>query len=125
MYVIDTSVILAYVRGEPGGDRLQGLSRRRADEHRQLAETVTKCIELGIDPEPAVNLVRESGISLVNLDADHAILAGQLRRKARKGVLSLGDRSCIATAALSGRTAVTADRIWASLDLPCPVELIR
>ncbi len=125
MYVIDTSVILAVVRRERGGERLQDYLDDAQMSTVNLAETVTKCIELGLDPEPAITLVRESGIALIDLDADRAILAGQLRRKARKGVLSLGDRACIATASLSGRTAVTADRIWATLDLPCRVELIR
>ena len=86
---------------------------------------MTKCIELGIDPDSAIAFVGESGIELVDLTAEQAILAGRLRQKAPKGILSLGDRACIAAAILSGRTAVTADRIWAGLDLGCKVELIR
>jgi PIN domain nuclease of toxin-antitoxin system len=39
--------------------------------------------------------------------------------------LSLGDRACIATAIKIGGTAVTADRVWSTLDLGCKVELIR
>ena len=90
-----------------------------------LAEIVTKCIERNLPPESAIDYVTGSNINIVDLDFDHAVLAGQLRRKAPKGILSLGDRACIATAIRLGGTAVTADRIWSTLDLGCPVELIR
>ena len=125
MYVIDSSVILAFVRGEPGGDRLSEFIDDAVMSAANLAELVTKCIELGIDPDPAIAFLLESGVGIVDLNAEQGILAGQLRRKAPKGVLSLGDRVCIATAILSRRTAVTADKVWATFDLGCPIELIR
>ena len=125
MFVIDTSVILAFVRREPGGERLPDYAGDALMSTVNLAETVTKCIDLGIDPDSAIAFVRESGIELVDLTAEQAILAGRLRHKAPKGILSLGDRACIAAAILSGRTAVTADKVWAKFDLGCKVELIR
>lgn len=125
MYVIDSSVILAYVRREPGGERLREFLPAAAMSAANLAETVTKCIELGLDPDSAIAFIQESGIELIDLDTEQAILAGQLRRKAPKGVLSLGDRACIATAILTGRTAVTADKVWTGYGLGCKIELIR
>jgi len=125
MHILDSSVILAFVRREPGGERLADFLDNVAMSTVNLAETVTKCIELGIDPQAAIEFLNESGIKLINLDPEQAILAGQLRHIAPKGVLSLGDRACIATAILSGRTAVTADKAWTQFDLGCKVELIR
>ena len=60
-----------------------------------------------------------------DFSGDDAVLAGRLAKAASKGILSLGDRACLATAIRLGATAVTADRAWATLDLSCPVELIR
>lgn len=125
MYIIDSSVILAFVRREPGGERLADFLDDAAMSTANLAETVTKCIELNIDQQPAIDFINRSGIDLIALSEEHAILAGQLRRIAPKGVLSLGDRACLATAILSGRTAVTADKAWLEFDLGCKVELIR
>lgn len=125
MYIIDSSVILAFVRGEPCGERLADFLDDAVMSTANLAETVTKCIELKIDPQPAIDFLIGSGIALIDLNAEQAILAGQLRRTAPKGVLSLGDRACLATAILSGRTAVTADKAWTAFELGCKVELIR
>lgn len=125
MYVLDSSLILAFIRREPGGERLTEFLGEAAMSTVNLAETVTKCIELKVDPEIAIAFVGEGGVKLIDLDAELAILAGQLRRIAPKGVLSLGDRACIATAIKLGATAVTADRVWTTLDLGCKVELIR
>lgn len=90
-----------------------------------IAEVVTKCIEKEYPEEAALQVIQSCGVDIVPFDEAAAILAGRLRRKAPKGVLSLGDRACLALATRMKATAVTADRAWADLDLPCPIELIR
>jgi PIN domain nuclease of toxin-antitoxin system len=50
---------------------------------------------------------------------------GATRVKTRSRGLSLGDRACIALALRERATIMTADRVWAELDPPCKVELIR
>lgn len=125
-FVLDSSAILAIVRGEPGADRALALTRERScTSSVNVAEIVTKCVEWQYPEAVAINVIESCGIDVVALEQDHAVLAGQLRRKTSKGVLSLGDRACIATAIRLNATAVTADRVWATLDLDCPVELIR
>jgi len=64
-------------------------------------------------------------VQFVDFAADLARVVGAIRAKTRSRGLSIGDRACIATAIKHGATVVTADRIWAELDLPCKVELIR
>lgn len=124
-FVLDSSVVLAIVKSESGTDSAGGYITRAAMSSVSLAEIVTKCIEWALDPDDALAFVRGAGINVHDFTGDDAMLAGRLATTASKGVLSLGDRACIATAIRLGATAVTADRAWATLDLPCPVELIR
>ncbi|MBX3568644.1 MAG: type II toxin-antitoxin system VapC family toxin [Rhizobiaceae bacterium] len=123
--VLDSSVILAVVFGEPGGEAAARVSAGALISSVSIAEIIGKCAERAV-PEPvAMDYVRNSNIDIVDFGFDDARLAGRLSARAPRGVLSLGDRACIATAIRAGATVVTADRVWAELDLPCPVELIR
>lgn len=123
--VLDTSVVLAVVLGEKGHEAAARVARGAHISSVNLAEIVTKSIELTVPEHIALEYIKGSRITVIDFDRDLAVLAGQLQGKAPRGVLSLGDRACIATAIRMGGTAVTADRIWSTLDLGCPVELIR
>jgi PIN domain nuclease of toxin-antitoxin system len=123
--IIDTSVILAVIRNEEGAQKGFGLSQGAMMSTASVAEIITKCIEWNYPEDIALELIRSCGIQLVELDEKLAVLAGKLRRGMPKGKLSLGDRACIATAIRLDGKAVTADRVWTTLDLPCPIELIR
>lgn len=123
--VLDTSVILAVLLDEPGKENAARLVGGGIMSSVTLTEIVAKCIERSVPEELALDYVRYSNIEIVSFDAETATLAGRLWSKAPKGVLSLGDRACIATAIRHNATAVTADRIWSKLSLACPVELIR
>jgi PIN domain nuclease of toxin-antitoxin system len=123
--ILDTSAVMAIVLDEPGREVAAGLAPGSVLSSVNLAEIITKCIEKSVPPEIAEAYIREGDIEIVDFDADLAFLAGDLFMRARKGVLSLGDRACLATAIKLKGTAVTADRVWAELALPCKVELIR
>ena len=124
-FVLDSSVVLAVLRQEPGQDTAARYVVGASMSSVNLAEIIAKCIERDLPPQAAIDYVNGSNIRVLDFDFRLATQAGFLRRHAPKGVLSLGDRACIATAIRQGGTAVTADRIWATLDLGCPVELIR
>lgn len=124
-YVLDSSAILAILLGENGQDVAADLAKDALMCSVNLAEVVTKCIEYAYPEDIALQYVRDSNIEIVTFNAELAILAGRLRNNSGKGVLSLGDRACIATAARHRGTAVTADRIWSTLDLGCQIALIR
>ncbi|WEX07693.1 type II toxin-antitoxin system VapC family toxin [Chelativorans sp. AA-79] len=124
-HVIDTSAILAIIFGEPGLEKAARLARGGIISSVTLAEIVSKCAERSVPVQIALDYVRHSNVEVAGFSQDLAILAGQLYAKAPKGRLSLGDRACIATAVRLGGIAVTADRIWADLDIDCKIELIR
>jgi ribonuclease VapC len=124
-FVLDSSVIMAIVRGETGEDEALRLSEGAVISAVNIAEVVTKCVEHGYPDDVALEIVQSGDVRVIPFDEKHALLTGRLRAKAPKGVLSLGDRACIATAILQEAVAVTADRVWAEFDLGCKIELIR
>lgn len=123
--VIDTSVVMCVLLREPGRERSLEAMRGATMSSVNVAEVVAKCLERAVAENLVSLLLSSSEIGIVDFVAEDAILAGQLWARAPKGKLSLGDRACLATAMRLGATAVTADRVWTTLDLPCPVELIR
>ena len=124
-YVLDTSVVLAVLFVEKGHETAGRLAKGASMSSVNVAEVVTKCIEFAYPEDQAIEYIVDTNITIVGFDLELATLTAMLRKRSFKGVLSLGDRACIATAIRQGCTAVTADRIWSALDLGCPVELIR
>ncbi|PIO41883.1 PIN domain-containing protein [Phyllobacterium zundukense] len=123
--ILDSSVLMAILLGELGQERASALAEGGLMSSVNLAEVMTKCIEFAFSEDVALSYFHASNITVLDFNHTLAVAAGELQRKAPRGVLSLGDRACIATALHHQGTAVTADRIWSTLDLGCPVELIR
>jgi ribonuclease VapC len=90
-----------------------------------LVEVGTRLIDIGYDPELALHELASLGVEVVPFDHKLAAEAVALRAMTRAAGLSLADRACLALAMREQATAVTADRAWARLNLPCPIELIR
>lgn len=123
--VLDASAVLALLNREAGADVVQSHLADAALSVANAIEIGSKLVDGGMSREAAWEAIELLDIELIELDVELAGLATALRRDTRHKGLSLADRACLATAIRRGATAVTADRIWASLDLPCPIEVIR
>lgn len=124
-YVIDASVFLAIMRDETGADRATARVRRAAMSTVNVSEALMRGVEKSTPLELMLEFLAAQEVHLVAFDSGLAVQAALLRPSTRHAGLSFADRACIATAISQNATVVTADRIWADLDLPCPVELIR
>jgi ribonuclease VapC len=124
-YVLDASALLAAAREEPGGDTVVQFMERSRMSAVNASEALMRGAEKGIPIEAMQDLLDSSGIELVPFDTELAAATARLRQPTRHLGLSFADRACLATAIRYGATALTADRAWGELDLPCPVELIR
>ncbi|MBU0581983.1 MAG: type II toxin-antitoxin system VapC family toxin [Alphaproteobacteria bacterium] len=123
--VMDASAIMAIANDEPGGDFVR---RRLAGSKMSLVNAIevgTKLMDKGFSSDEAWGALELLDITLVDLDAELATAAIALREQTREKGLSLADRTCLALAIREGLSAVTADRAWATLNLPCKIELIR
>lgn len=123
--VLDASAVLALLNREAGADVVQSHLADAALSVANAIEIGSKLVDGGMSREAAWEAIELLDIELIELDIELAGLATALRRDTRHKGLSLADRACLATAIREKATAVTADRAWAGLDLPCPIEVIR
>ncbi|CAH0298168.1 hypothetical protein ROS9278_04453 [Roseomonas sp. CECT 9278] len=119
--VIDTSALVAPILGEAGAEAVKAAF---AGSLPVLLSTVSLA-------EAAAVLCRRHGVpamealtDILRFGADAAAHAAPLIA-AHRGVLSLGDAACVATAMLRGAPVLTADRAWAELGLGVEVRLVR
>lgn len=121
--VLDASALLAMLLEEPGGDEVAGLLPRTRVSAVNLAEVLGRLARDGMPDDALAGLeVRLRPLALP-FEAGLTAETARLIRIARG--LSLGDRACIATAKHLRLPVITADRVWARLDLGVEVKLIR
>jgi ribonuclease VapC len=123
--VLDASVILAHINGEPGSERAAAFFGDALICAVNLSEVVAKLMERGA----SLGLVRAAlsryGLQVAAFDEELAGRTGALRPQTKAFGLSLGDRACLALAARSALPVLTADRAWKDLNLSIEVQLLR
>ncbi|MPZ50531.1 MAG: PIN domain-containing protein [Dehalococcoidia bacterium] len=124
--VLDASALLALFLEEPGSARvISVIEAGAAIIAVNLAEVVTRSIDLGLDIEPLRERLSNFQIAVYAFDSAQAWQAALLRPATRTAGLSLGDRACLALARELKLPALTADRSWARLSLDIDIEVIR
>ncbi len=123
--VLDASVILAHINGEPGSARAAAFFGDALVSAVNFSEVVAKLVERGA----SLGLVRAAlsryGLQVAVFDEDLAERTGALRPQTKPLGLSLGDRACLALAERFGLPVLTADRTWKELNLSVEVQLLR
>jgi ribonuclease VapC len=123
--VLDTSALLALLDEEAGADIVRAVIFHSTIGTVTLAETYTKLAERGGHGREALTEILFAVGNIVPFTEEHAEVAGILRSSTAHAGLSLGDRACLALGISLHADVYTADRIWAELDVPCKVRLIR
>ena len=128
-YVLDASALLCLLQEEPGAERVAIALPAAMIGAVNYSEVVGKLVESGLDEATVDGLIDTLQLKVVPFDQIQARLAGSLRATTRKLGLSLGDRACLALAAVEGATALTCERSWAKFAAPCAapckVEMLR
>lgn len=124
-YVLDASALLAWLHGEPGGERVPALLDGASVSAVNWCEVVQKALQRGANVDGMLDDVREMGLNVEPFTAAQADRAAVLWAQTRQQGLSLGDRACIALAIELSATALTTDRRWAQLGLDAAIEFLR
>ena len=129
--VLDASALLAYLQGEPGSDLVAtALTQGTTLSAVNWAEVLSKLSERGKPPQDVAAQLRDLGllvqaIQIYPVDEELALMIAELLTATRAMGLSLGDRACLALALKLNLPALTADKIWSSVDVGVSVRLIR
>jgi ribonuclease VapC len=86
---------------------------------------VSKLVERNTSLEEVDTILTSLPCEIVPFDTSLAVRSGLLRAATKRFGLSLGDRACLALAELRRLPVYTAERSWASLDLPIDIRVIR
>ena len=125
MIVLDSSVILANMLQEPGGEVLGNLTEDFRLSTMNLGEIVSRLAERGQPREVVHRAVAPLFANCVELSVSQAVQAGRWRQETKRFGLSMGDRICLALGHELGATVLTMDRAWADLDLGVTVRVVR
>lgn len=123
--VLDASAVLAAILGEPGASAVANLTGLGLLSTVNYAEVRTRLSDLGVADSIAEKSIAILGLEIVAFDLAQAQQAAGLRQATRSLGLSLGDRACLALAAVRKLPAVTADRAWQQADLSIDIQIIR
>ncbi len=123
-FVLDASALLAMLQGEQGGEMVEAILEHAVISAVNWSEVVQKSASRGVPIEGLRDDLRALGMAVLPFDPQDGEAAAELWPTTRSKGLSLGDRACLALAHRLDVPALTADRVWAELDLPVKVELL-
>jgi PIN domain nuclease of toxin-antitoxin system len=126
---LDASAALAMLQQEAGGAAVTALIAGGAAEilisSVNLCEVVTKLIRDGLSSSDALEASSVLTQFLVPFDEEQALQAAAMYPTTRAHGLSLGDRACLALAAIRGAVAWTTDKDWRKVRTGTRVRVIR
>lgn len=123
--ILDTSALIAYVNGEPGGDKVPVMSGEAAISTVNYSEAIAVMTRHGWSRNEVREQLTSIVLSVVAFDLGTAEAAGLLIALTQPYGLSFGDRACLAAAMREGIPVMTAERAWGKMDLGIDIQLIR
>jgi len=123
--VLDASAILALLHRETGADMVEQNLSGAVVSAVNMAEVAAKLTDRGMADGDVRSVLLALGLDVAVFDADMAHASARLRPLTREMGLSLGDRACLALALVRKLPTLSADQVWAKLDVGVEVRLIR
>jgi ribonuclease VapC len=123
--VLDASALIAFLRDEPGADRVAAVLTRSCISAVNLAETISKMVQRGKPLDETSHHIERLRIAVIPFDGEQATFVASLWKATRPAGLSLGDRACLALALMTSLPALTTERDWDKCGLDIAIEKIR
>lgn len=123
--VFDASTLLASINREPGQEVVSAIDDEIVISSVNYAEIVSRLALGRMSSEVIEAAVAEYQMRVAPFTERLAMIAGLLITRTCHLGLSLGDRACLALAVDMRLPVLTADRVWADLDLGIDIRLIR
>jgi PIN domain nuclease of toxin-antitoxin system len=123
--LLDASALIAFLRGEPGAERVKRALPTGLICSVNLSEVISKMVNLGGRLEDVARNLDQLRLSVVSFDANLAHVAASFYPLTSPAGLSLGDRCCLAAGLVHQLPVLTTDRVWKTLPLDVSIELIR
>ncbi len=123
--VLDASALLAYLREEPGSDRVDEVLGGAVITSVNWAEVVQKSLSAGVEVEGLRQDLQALGLVVEPFSAGDADTTARLWAQTQRLGLSLADRACLSLGLRLKLPVITCDRAWAELPLPLPIVLLR
>jgi PIN domain nuclease of toxin-antitoxin system len=123
--VLDASALLAFLRKEPGAEKVTAVLSTACISSVNLAETLGKMVEYGKTLEDVIFQIERLDISVIAFDTEQAGIAASFWKATRPVGMSLGDRACLALALKLSLPALTTEEEWSKCDLGVRVVKIR
>lgn len=123
---LDASALLAYLHGEPGGEKVRGQLEHAVISTVNWSEVVQKALAHATDVAGLREELESFGLRILDFTASDAEDAAGLWTQTRQLGLSLADRACLALGRRAGVPVLTTDQTWALLPPSvAEVRLIR
>lgn len=116
-----TSAVLAWLHAEAGVEEVIGQVQISSVN---LAEVLSKVADRGGDFRQTRLDLQVYGLTVHLFSSEQAEVCAELRRGTRTSGLSLGGRVCLALGLSLQLTVLTADRVWADLDVGVGIVLL-
>jgi len=123
--VLDASALIAFLRNEPGADRVAGVLTTSCISAVNLAETFSKMVEHGKPLEKVAYHVKRLHVEVIPFDTEQATIAASLWQATRGVGMSLGDRACLSLALKLSLPAFTTEAKWDKCPLGAEIVKIR
>ena len=123
--LLDASAVLCLLHQEVGAEQVTRQVHRAAISAVNAAEVYSKLFEANAPNREIDRVFTELNLSIIAFEKTIARQAGILRPLTKSYGLSLGDRTCLATAICFGMSVMTADKAWKQLDLGVDIVCIR
>ncbi len=123
--VLDASALLALINQEPGFEKVAVVISTACMSSVNVAEVVSKLMDKGFSEVEIREIFEALKLLIIPFDAEQGFIAGLLRADTKSLGLSLGDRACLSLAIQQRLSVLTADRVWAGLQLGLNIQMIR